>query len=214
MFRLMILSFLFLISCKSAHDSQEAHNLEVIEIAQDQQIPKALMSELDNELKEDFKSAPPLYSFLPLTVQFDEGQTGVLTKPRVQVVFPKGGGAVDLKDVVAGDGSFFMSFPEEQFDKESDLLHIYYASNSPKVKINNEIFGLGCGNWTDIKSSFSKIKKQDFLKVNTHELRYLYVLAGTYVFIFRQGRNIYLSQLTVTDSRHSDQLCLSGGTNG
>lgn len=214
MYKILLLSFLFLLSCKASHESHNPQTIEVTEIAADQQIPKALMSELDEELKEDFKMAAPLYAFIPLTVQFTEGQQGVLTNPEIQVVFPKGGGAVDLKDFIAGDGSFYMSFPEVQFEKESELLHIYYASNSPKVKINNETFGLGCGNWTDIKRSFSKIKKHDYLKVNTHDLRYLHVLAGTYVFIFRQGKSIYLSQLTLTDSRYSEQLCLSGGTNG
>jgi hypothetical protein len=208
--KFILLSVLFLFSCSNSNEKKEPYTIEVNEIAKEVQIPKQLLQELDEELKEEFKASPPLYSFIPLTVQFQELQSGVLSKPSVQFNFPKGGGAIDLKDVITSEGSFYVSFPEHQFVKENELLHLYYVSNSPKKVIDGETFGMGCGKWNDLKGSFSKLKKPDFLKLNTSGLRYLRVLAGTYVFIFKQGKNVFLDQLTVTDSRHQGELCGAG----
>ena len=144
--------FMILWSCSSKQEETQPKITEVNEIAKEQLIPKQILQELDTELQEEFKSSPPLYSFLPLTVQFQELQDGVLNKPKIQVSFQKGGGQVDLKDIVANDGSFYMSFPDEQFNKESDLLHIFFVSNSPRVKIENEFFGMGCGKSRIFKS--------------------------------------------------------------
>lgn len=207
--QLILLCFL-LFSCTKHQHPAAAYAVEVNEVAKDILIPKDMLKELDAELGEEFKSTPPLYSFIPVHVKFDELQAGVLSKPSLQFNFPKGGGAIDLKDVVTADGSFFMSFPESQFVKDNELLHIYFVSNSPKKIIDGESFGMGCGKWNDLKSSFNKLKNPDYLKLNTSQLRYLRVVAGTFVFIFRQGKNIYLNQLTITDSRHSAELCNSG----
>lgn len=202
---------LFLCACTKSHHKAESYAIEVSEVAKEVAIPKQLLKELDGELQEEFKSGNPLYSFIPLAVKFDELQAGVLSKPSLQFNFPKGGGTVDLKEVVSTDGSFYMSFPEAQFSKESELLHIYFVSNSPKKAIDGETFGMGCGKWNDLKGNFSKLKKADYLKLNTSSLRYLRVVAGTFVFIFKQGKNVYLNQLTITDSRYSGELCGSGG---
>jgi hypothetical protein len=206
----LLLPLLFLFSCTKAQHKAEPYAVNVSEVAKDVLIPKQMLKELDNELGEEFKNTPPLYSFIPVNVKFEELQPGVLSKPSLQYNFPKGGGAIDLKDVVSSDGSFYMSFPEVQFEKENDLLHIYFISNSPKKSIDGESFGMGCGKWSDLKGSFSRLKKPDYLKLNTSDLRYLRVVAGTFVFIFRQGKNIYLNQVTITDSRHQGELCNSG----
>ena len=211
--KLVYLAFLiFLSSCTGHHEPPPPTLIDITELAREQQIPKQILAQVDEELKEEFKSSPPLYGFIPLQVQFSELQPGVLKKPNQKFVFPKGGGQVNLADVVDGSGSFNMYFPQEQFDPTSEILHIYFISNSPKTRIDNEDFGLGCGKWNDLKSSFKKIQSSTYLKLNTTDLRYLRVLAGTFVFVFKQGKNIYLSQLTLTHSAHSDKLC--GGETG
>lgn len=205
-----LLFLILLSSCTKPQNKSESYTVDIAEVATEISIPKDMLKELDSELGEEFKSSSPLYSFIPVNIKFEELQAGVLAKPSLQFNFPKGGGAIDLKDVVTSDGSFYMSFPEEQFVKDNELLHIYFVSNSPKKLIDGETFGMGCGTWNDLKGSFSKLKKPDYLKLNTSELRYLRVLAGTFVFIFREGKNIYLNQVTITDSRHRAELCNSG----
>lgn len=210
MHRLISLAFIVILisGCTDKNAKPEKTFIEVNEIAQEQQIPKALLQKIDEELKEEFKATPPLYSFIPLQLAFLEQQQGVLKNPHIQYNLPKGGGEVDMRDVVSGEGSFFMYFPEEQFaETDMELLHLFFVSNSPKTQINNEDYGLGCGKWNDLKDKFKSLQKSDFLKLNTNDLRYLRVTAGTYVFIFKQGRNMYLTQVTISNSRHADRLC-------
>lgn len=206
----LLTPLLFLLGCTGNHEAEAPLRVEIDKVAIEQQIPKGIMSQLDEDFKEEFKISPPLYSFMPLTVAFKEDQPDVLTHPALEYSFPKGGGLLDLKDVLKGEGSFFMSFPAEQFDKNNDLLHIFFVSNSPRVTIDGESFGLGCGKWNDLKAGFKKLQTSDNLKLNTTDLRYLRVIAGTYVFVFKQNKNVYLTQLTITDSRYANQLCVGG----
>lgn len=207
-----MLLILFLFGCTKQHDSVNADVVEVSEIAKEVYIPKSLISDLEAELKQESKTVAPVYLFVPLQVTFRELNQDTLTKPEILYKFQKGGGSIDLKDVVTGDGSFYMSFPAEQFADMSEfkpeLLHMYYISNSPVKNIEEENYGLGCGKYIDLKKSFTKLQKKDFLKLNTTDLRYLHVLAGSYIFIFKQSTKIYITQLTITDSRYSKELCL------
>ncbi len=213
--RLTVLTFFILISgCSSHHEEKETINtVQAKEVAKDIKLPLNLFKEFEKEIAEEFKSVAPVYIFMPLQVQFSEvaGNRGVLKDTMVRFEFDKGGGQIDLKDVVSGTGSFYMSFPAEQFASTVELMHLFYISQSPIKKIQQESFGLGCGKWMDLKAQFSKLQKPNFLKLNTTKNRHLHVLSGQYVFFFKQTNQIYLSQLTVTDSRHSNELCTSVG---
>ena len=202
------LALLTLSSCTKSEVHSEITLIEINDLAQEQQIPKVLLQKLDEQFKDEFKSSPPIYSFLPLTVSIHSDQNDVLKRKKYVYKFPKGGGEVDLRDIVVGEGSFYLYFPEEQFTKENELVALYFVSRSPQVDIEGEKFGLGCGKWTDLKNNFSKLQKPDFLKLNTHSLRYLRVVGGMFIFIFKNGRNIQLTQLTVADSRHVDEMCV------
>lgn len=196
--------------CFKKNDSVHFENIEINDIAKEAMVPKLVMTEIENEFKKETKTITPVYIFRRAMVQFNEHSEEVLTKPAIRFQLPKGGGRIDLKDIVTGVGSFYMSFPAEQFVENQELLHIYYISDSPVKKIENESFGMGCGKMVDLKKSFRKLKDADFLKLNTSDLRYLYVAAGRYVFVFRQAAQIYMSQVTITDSRYSKELCLGG----
>ena len=211
---ILVSALALLSSCNSKDHKPEKTVVDISEIAAEQQIPKALLQKLDEELSEEFKTNAPLYSFLPINVAFLQKQEQVLKQPHIQYNLPKGGGEIDMRDVVNGDGSFYMYFPEEQFkNSEMDLLHLFFVSNSPQSKINNEQFGLGCGKWNDLKGNFKKLQNADYLKLNTNDLRYLKVIAGTYVFVFKQARNLFLTQVTITNSRHTESLCTQAVAN-
>lgn len=207
-FMVIVLTLWLQLGCFKSAAPIETMIVNVTEIAKEQAIPKVLMSQIESDVQTESKSITPLYFFVPLTVEFSELSDKVLKSPKMQFNLPKGGGEIDLKDVVIGAGSFFLSFPSSQFEKLPELTHLYYVSNSPITEVQKENFGLGCGKWIDLKSNFSKLQKSDFLKLNTSELRYLYVAAGTYIFVFRQGTQVSLTQLTVTDSRFTKSLCL------
>ena len=120
---------------------------------------------------------------------------------------PIGGGKIDFPDVVKGQGSFYASFPSDQFKQLPELDHLFYVSHAPKKLIDGEEFGLGCGKWVDLKGKFSSLQKVDFLSLNTTHHRHLFVMAGNYVFVFRKLNQIYVTQLTITDSKNTNQLC-------
>lgn len=211
--RKIILIFILLISgCFETNNSTSLESIEVQTVAKEVKLPKVIMMNLEEELNKESKTIAPIYLFMPIEVQFNELSNDVLKSPHLKFSFPKGGGIVDLKDIVKGVGSFYLSFPSKQFEDSSenspDLLHLYYISNSPIKKIDDEYYGLGCGKIIDLKKSFDKLQKPDFLKLNTSGLRYLFVSAGRYIFIFKQSLKVYMTQLTITDSRHDNELCL------
>ncbi len=204
---------IFLTSCFSNNDSTTVERFEIQTVAKKEvQIPKILMAELEAEITREMQALAPVYLFMPIEIQFVELNDSVLKRPNMLFSLPKGGGHIDLKDVVTGFGSFYLRFPPAQFENISELkpalLHLYYISNSPIKKIDDELFGLGCGKMIDLKKNFDNLQNPNFLKLNTSDLRYLYVTAGRYVFIFKQWNKIYLTQITITDSRHSKELCL------
>lgn len=207
------IGFFILVSCSSHHESESIQKIEIKEVSEDIKLPLNLFKEFEKELSEEFKSVGPVFIFMPLQVQFNEIEhgRGVLKDAKIQFDFEKGGGKVDLKEVVSGKGSFYMSFPAEQFASTLEVIHFYYVSQSPVKKIHGEEFGMGCGKWIDLKESFKKFTKPRALKYNTTQQRYLHVMAGHYVLIMKQSNQIYLSQLTLTDSRFPNDLCTSFG---
>jgi hypothetical protein len=79
---LLICSVLFLSACHLKDYKSNKTVLEITEIAEEQQIPKAILQQLDEELKEEFKTTPPLYSFMPINVAFLQKQEEVLAPPQ------------------------------------------------------------------------------------------------------------------------------------
>lgn len=176
-------------------------------VAEDFMIPKEFAKIIESDLLVDTKILTAVYTFLPLQVLFIEKTQKSLKSKAVEYHFPKGGGRVDLSALVAKPGSFYMSFPPTQFVDLPELEHLFYVSQAPKKNISNEEFGLGCGKWIDIKSKFSDLQKRDFLLLNSSNLRHFYVTVGSYVFVFRKLNHFYITQLTVTDSKNSNELC-------
>ena len=122
-------------------------------------------------------------------------------------MFPKGGGEINLNQYIKKQGSFFLSFPKEQFEEMPSLSHFYFISKMPKKTIDQEVFGLGCGQWVDLSGSYKKFTKSDFFKLNTTEQRYLYTAAGYYIFVFRKAQNVYLTHLHLYNEDYKDLEC-------
>ena len=205
----LLAGFLFcltLISC-SKHDN-EAH-VTVIkkdEISQDVKIPKLFFEKISEEIKIESAVLEPVFLFAPLSVSFISENNQVLEK-ETRLNYLNGGGLVDLSKIISGQGSYYMYFPKEQFESLPELTHLYYVSSVPVQKIGKEVFGLGCGRWVDLQKKFKNFQKNDFLKLNTTDLRHLYASAGTYIFVFRKSNQVYLTHLKVTDSTNKKIFC-------
>ena len=195
------------VGCFSHHDEPTVQVISVNEVPHDFQIPQAFIQSIETDLQVETKILSPVFNYVPLQILFTEKSDHVLTSPRVRIDLPKGGGRVDLQKVVQGMGSFYISFPEDQFKNLPELEHLFYISQAPKKVISNETFGVGCGKWIDLKSQFADLKKKEFLLLNSTDQRHLFVLAGHYVFVFRKLNQIYLTQVTISDSKNVNELC-------
>lgn len=206
-FLISVLLMSVVIGCGDKHEKTEPiYEVHYKSLAPDFKIPKAIYEQLEKSLGKDFKGMPE-YTYTGLKVQLSADYEGILSHKKIMINLPYGGGVVDLKDYLVGEGSFYLSFPKEQFGKDTEVYSIFYLSEAPKIKIEDEEFGLGCGQWLDLTSKISSLQKIDFLKVNTTEKRYLYVLSGQYVFVLKKGNQFVLTHANIIDSRFDDNLC-------
>lgn len=197
----------FLNSCSSHHEEKEVEPIQITKFAKEVFVPKALFKRIEDDLTFETKVLNPVYLFAPLKVQFTEKSKQTLNTHTLVYSFPKGGGELDLSEIVQGQGSFYLSFPSEQFHDLPELEHLFFISKSPVTEIGKESYGIGCGKWIDLKKNFINLQKPKFLSFNTTLNAHLPVLAGHYVFVFRKSNQIYLTQLTLTDSKNKNSLC-------
>lgn len=213
MIRIGLISILFSLvvfsGCRFT-ENKEAHYTEVkVEArAEDFKVPKKIFDQIETDLVGS-ASVQSVYLLAPIQAVLFSESNAVLKDNSTRITFPNGGGKLDLANYVTGQGSFYLSFPKEQFDSLPTLEKLYFISDSPKKKIEDEEFGLGCGKFVDIKKQFESVQKKSFLKLNTTDLRYLYVVSGYYIFVFKNNNQIYLTHLHVIDSRYPDHFCSS-----
>ena len=206
--RLKIILFSLLSLCVACHRPEEGKPRVIVNnsLAPDFKIPQQIFTEIKKSLGVDLKIEPE-YLFTDVEVDLYSDQKAVLLYPFLQFNLPNGGGALDLKDYVVGDGSFYLSFPEEQFANKPPLEFLFYLSNSPKKKIKDEKYGLGCGQWVDLRPKLRDLQTRTFLKVNSIDHSYAHVLSGQYIFVFKKGIQYYLAHVNVSDSRYNDEMC-------
>lgn len=126
----------------------------------------------------------------------------------VRFELPRGGGVVDLATYVRGKvGNFWIKF----LSKEDDLninknFSAYFVSQSIKRDLDGKVFGSGCDSYFDVTSFFKKTLKKG-IKLNATDQRYLSVAAGSFHFIYNDGKKLKLSTISFTDSRYPYLLC-------
>lgn len=203
---------LVLTSCKekSVEWPDEHFAATEIEAANDLRLPETLWQKLSYE---DTKTTPPsgLYQFLPATIEMVEKTPGVLKTSPVVLQLTAGGGKIDLAQYLSGNqGTFYirLRFGNEAEDKEP---RIFFLSNARKRRIGDEIWGTGCNSYTDITDYYRKTLSKSGLAVNTTQARYVSLLAGSFVFAANDGKQIALSQISLTDSTQERLLCANEG---
>lgn len=193
--------------CSSKTSVGTTKSIVVQQVAKDFEIPKSFIQIIENDVSAETKILSPVYNFSPLTVLLTEKTSQTLKSASLLYQFPKGGGRIDFNDAIQGQGTFYLSFPLEQFRDLPEIEHLFYVSQAPKKRLEGEEFGLGCGKWVDLKNKFSNLQKADFLNLNTTQLRHIFVTAGHYIFVFRKRNQIYLTQLSLVDSKNDNELC-------
>ena len=208
-FIFQVLAILILSGCHFFEKNEARFNDVKIEArAEDFKVPTKIFDQIETDLV-GTATLQAAYLMAPLEVVLSSESNGVIRNSPIRLIFPNGGGRLDMADYVSGQGSFYLSFPPQQFAELPLLEKLYFISDSPKKKIDGEEFGLGCGKFVDIKTKFDLLQKPHFFKLNTTDLRYLYVVAGYYLFVFKNNNQFYLTHLHVTDSRYPDNFCSS-----
>ncbi len=193
-------------SCKSNPQEFSGKTHKIESISEDIRIPKVIFDTIYKNIRSESSSVEPVYLFHPLEVVVASNHSEAVPTSH-KFVFANGGGRIDLKPILKGQGSFYFYFPEEQFLKLPDLESLYFISDFPKTFIDGESFGLGCASWVDLKSKFLQFTKPEKTILNTTDQRYLFVAAGYYVFVFRKGNQSYLTHLYLTDSNYESMKC-------
>ncbi len=206
-FVIFLLCLFFLTGCFESKPELQPVNIVVNDIPEDFFIPKELLKKLEQELLLESKILTLNFSYIPLKVLFSEKTPHTLVSESLLYTLPKGGGQIDLQKVIVGQGTFYISFPENQFQGIPELAHLYFISLAPKIKIEQQEIGIGCGKWLDLNSQFSSLQKKEFLNLNTSDNRHIFVSVGHYIFVFRKLNQVFLTQVTITDSKNTAFLC-------
>jgi hypothetical protein len=175
-------------------------NIKVTDNPEDIQIPSQIFEHLFSETKAHIV-------FVPVSVSLIEKNPGILKEPKIKVLFPRGGGAVDLSQFVSGkQGSYYIKFRFEP-SAPVDTVKIYYVSQARKRKLDGEIHGAGCKTYMDITKGLARLSQKDGVLVNTTRFRDLSVLGGHFVFARVLNKEIHLSQISFGDSTHPEYFC-------
>lgn len=201
----LVLTSCFLFGCPFFKKETVVYNdIKIDTVPQDFLIPRKIFNIVQGKTGEANSN---YYIFSPLEVAISSDSADVIAKSPLRFIFPNGGGRLDLKNYISGQGTFYISFPPEQFKGLPELAHLFFISDSSRKKIDDETFGLGCGYFVDLKSKFNSLKKGDYLKLNTTDQRYIHVASGFYIFIFKESSKFYLTHVHVYDSRYPDYMC-------
>ena len=154
--------------------------------------------------------------FLNVTLYFVGSSPGILAND-IKFDLPRGGGQIDLANVVSGKrGSFYLHFNVVRADVSTKSgssgmpknLRIYFMSETKQLKVGGHEYGAGCGRYMDVTSALMKANQDKGFHLNATDLRYVPVIGGTFYFVnFGPDKKIYLAAVRVVDSRYPKLQC-------
>lgn len=203
---------------KPAGSEAEVHQVNISEIPKDIKVPLEMWDVLAGGAQEaatpkkegeggEAAPADDSYVFADVKIILKEKNPGIIKNEEVEIQFPRGGGQVDLADYVLDQrGSYYVKFEFPSFD-EAKARKVIFISHSRKRRLGDQIFGSGCHEFFDITDRFLKEMKGEGLKVNTTRARDVSVLSGSFILMAKKDGQSYITQVTFTDSGHTDLLC-------
>lgn len=118
------------------------------------------------------------------------------------------GGMIDFQQFVKDKrGSFYLGMRPELQIEDSDNFKVFYLSNAKSMHFSGENVGAGCDKYMDISDYFRKKMKKEGIFLTTAEGRHVSLMAGTYFFATSLKGKLYISQLTIRDSRFKKHHC-------
>ncbi len=210
-------SLLFLMACslgactKAAQfRSEHSALVKVEDLPSDFKMPASIWNLVEKQQDEkattEASNAGIFYS--TAKVFLTEKNPDILKNPAIEIELPRGGGSIDLANLLSGNqGSFYVGFELPEEITTGNNFKAIYLSDARKRKIDNRIFGAGCNQYLDITTKFLQMMKSEGIKVNTTRQRHATVLAGHFIFSAMKDNRIYITQVHLTDSRYKNLLC-------
>lgn len=195
------------VGAKEEARSEDLTVVEMPEIVNEVYIPNQVWEQIANDEGAKVVRKANAMIYAPIAVELRERSPGVLIKPALRLVFPRGGGEIDLSRYVRGTrGAFSVKFDFAGFDDGDDFL-ISYVSKGRKRQLDGEIYGAGCSVFYDVKSYLQKQNAKDGLVVNVTRDRHVSALGGFFVFSYKKTRQTFVSVVSFQDSGHPELLC-------
>jgi len=206
------IAFLFFAACTKPtnYHTENAQQVKVEDLPVDFKIPASIwdLVEKTGDEKSTAEASNAGIFYSSVKVFFTEKNQNILNKPAYEVELPRGGGNIDLANYLTGQqGTFYVGFDlPEEFQTGTNFKAIY-VSDARKRKLDERIFGAGCNQYFEITPKFLLMMKTEGIKANTTRQRHVTVLAGHYIFSVMKDNRIYITQVTLTDSRYKNLLC-------
>ncbi len=164
--------------------------------------------------------------YVPISVKLIEkaDNHGMLQSQDHHLTFGPGGGVIDLADFVENRrGSYFFQVEfgkgketvsaevgeagalSRDYSKEP--IKVFYLSNAKRRRLSGKIIGSGCNKYYDVSSFFASAMKAKGLLLNTTEHLDVSAISGSFFFVSQINKTLYISQLSIKDSRFSTLQC-------
>lgn len=151
--------------------------------------------------------------FLEVKAYIFDDVEGQLIAP-TRLVMPRGGGVVDLKQVLPRIEKLWFRLKIELSLKDtkenitsSKHFKVFFVSNQKNRNVDYKEYGLGCNEYVDITSYFKQVIAGKGMVLPFKEQKYISVVGGAFIFAYTQAENLYLGSLGVYDSRYADLQC-------
>lgn len=171
------------------------------------QVQTAIRADKADSLAASNAKQVPL-RYMKLNVGLRELHRGVLSQPGLLLRFGQGGGSVDFADYIKGKSGSFVITVKIPIEKEKmERFAVFFWSNGKPRKIGETIYGSSCDKVLNITNYFKSTMSDSGIQVSVDKQKYLTLLAGTYVFAMKMDSTLFVSQLTVKDSRYREWHC-------
>lgn len=224
LFSLTAVFFVFgsVMSCRQSASTWRQHVFSTEDLSRSTvqaHLPRSLWKRITGLIREGEKedahsnddSGPlrgPLPSvFAPIRVYLIEKNQGILTRGHTEIIYPAGGGELDLGAfVLPKNGSFYFAV-DFLPDLEKVERKVYFLSGAKKRVLGGETYGAGCQSYFDVSGAFKKAIAGDGFLVNTSAGRHISALTGIYFFAAAVDGKLYLASLSVKDSARRNLQC-------
>ncbi|MBC7370342.1 MAG: hypothetical protein H7326_02185 [Bdellovibrionaceae bacterium] len=209
-FVLLVLGTLTACTKPFSFRTESAQTVKIDELPADFKMPAKVWEivEKDPEQKPGAEVVSPGIFYASIQVFLTEKNDHVLKSPAYVIDLPRGGGSIDLSNYTTADaGSFFVGFQLPEEFKEGKNFKALYVSQGRKRKLDNRVYGSGCSQYFDITKKFTEMMKTEGIMANTTRQRHVTLLAGHYIFSIIKDTQIFITQVTITDSKNKNLLC-------